>query len=140
MSQWRRNDPLNRDIAGGHASPLRRAIGLGSAKFGAEHWWLQRVTAVALIPLAVWFMAGLIAHGGDGPAAVSTWLAHPWIALPMILLMVTLFQHTRLGLQVIIEDYVHSDRLKFALVAAIHASCYGLMAVGIFAVLVIVFR
>src|SRR5699024_7899644 len=114
MSEWQRKDPLERDVAGGHASHLRRAIGLGSAKSGAANWWLQRATAA--------------------------WLARPWIALPLILLLVALFQHTRLGLQVIVEDYVHVDRLKFVLVAAIHAACYGLMTVGIFAILMIAFR
>jgi succinate dehydrogenase / fumarate reductase membrane anchor subunit len=140
MSEWHRNDPLNRDVTGGRASALRRAIGLGSAKSGAGHWWLQRITAVALVPLTLWFMAGLIGHAWNGPAAVSAWLAQPLVALPTILLVVVLFQHTRLGLQVVIEDYVHADRPKFALVAATHAGCYGLMAVGIFSVLVIVFR
>lgn len=141
MSEWNRRDPLNRpvpDAPSGYAGTLRRAVGLGSAKTGTEHWWLQRVTAAALVPLSVWFVAALIAHmAGDG---ATVWLSHPLVAVPLLLLLITLFQHTRLGLQVIVEDYVHSDRLKFALVAAIHAACYALMAIGVFAVLLIVFR
>jgi len=140
MSEWQRKDPLERDVAGGHASHLRRAIGLGSAKSGAANWWLQRATAAALVPLMLWFVASLLVHLGQEQAAIAAWLARPWIALPLILLLVTLFQHTRLGLQVIVEDYVHVDRLKFVLVAAIHAACYGLMTVGIFAILMIAFR
>lgn len=137
MSEWNRNDPLNRDVPGGKATPLYRAIGLGSAKSGAEHWWLQRVSAAALIPLLVWFVTALLIHIGSGRGSAANWLSQPWVALPMILLLVAVFQHTRFGLQVIIEDYVHADRLKFVLVVATHAACYGLMAVGIFSMLII---
>lgn len=140
MSEWNRQDPINRptpDASSGHAGPLRRAIGLGSAKSGTQHWWLQRLTAVALIPLSIWFLAALVAHTGADGATASAWLAQPWIALPTIVLLIVLFQHTRLGLQVVIEDYIHSVRLKFALITIVHASCYLLMAVGVFATLLI---
>ena len=143
MSEWKRRDLLNRpapDAIDGRASALRRAIGLGSAKSGAEHWWLQRVTAAALVPLSVWFIAALVVHVGADYADTSAWIGQPWIALPMSLLLIALFQHTRLGLQVIVEDYIHADRLKFGLVAAVHACCYLLMAIGIFAVLSIAFE
>lgn len=140
MSQWNRHDPLHRDSPGDQATPLRRAIGLGSSKSGAEHWWLQRVTAVALIPLLVWFLAALVAHAGSGHAELVAWLARPVTAVLMILLLVAAFQHLRLGLQVITEDYVHADRLKFALVASIHGICLALMAAGVFAVLLIALR
>ena len=140
MSQWNRRDPINRNPTTGYASALHRAIGLGSAKSGAYHWWLQRVTAVALVPLSVWFLAALIAQVVGGPATAGAWLGRPIVAIPMILLLVALFQHLRLGLQVIIEDYVHSDRIKFAAVAAAHGGCYALMVVGIFAILLIALR
>ena len=135
MSEWERQDPLQRNAPGGHATALHRAIGLGSAKTGASHWWLQRATAVALIPLFVWFLAALVTHASGGHAELVVWLARPLTAVLMILLLVALFEHLRLGLQVVAEDYVHADRVRFAVVATIHGICYALMTTGIFAVL-----
>lgn len=140
MSQWKRNDPLNRNPADGHASALYRAMGLGSAKSGARHWWLQRVSAVALIPLLVWFIASLVAHVGGGYDEVSSWLGQPVVAVAMILLFVATFWHMMLGLRVIIEDYVHADRLKFAMLAALDLGCYALMVTGVFIALYLAFR
>lgn len=143
MSKWPPRNSLNRpvpDAQSGYASPLRRAKGLGSARSGSGHWRLQRTTAVALIPLSVWFLAALIAQVSADRATASAWLGRPWVALPMILFLVVLFQHTRLGLQVILEDYIHSDRLKFALVTTVQAGCYLLMAIGIFSILLVALR
>ena len=140
MSQWNRRDPLNRNPASARSTALYRAIGLGSAKSGAHDWWLQRATAVALVPLSVWFLAALIAQVIGGHAVAATWLGRPSVAIMMILLLIALFQHLRLGLQVIIEDYVHSDRIKFAAVAAAHGGCYVLMVAGVFAILSIALR
>lgn len=140
MSQWNRPDPLNRDLPGDRAPALHRAIGLGSAKTGASHWCLQRATAVALVPLLMWFLAALVAHAGGDHAVLEAWLARPLTVVLMILLLVALFHHLRLGLQVVAEDYVHADRIKFAVVAGIHGSCYALMAVGILAILMIASR
>ena len=92
-------------------SPLGRAIGLGSAKHGADHWWAQRVSAVALILLGLWFAASLIAHAGADHGAVVAWLRNPITAILMLLLVATTFYHAALGLQVVIEDYVHSEWL-----------------------------
>lgn len=140
MSEWKRRDPLQRNSPGDRATALHRAIGLGSAKTGVSHWRLQRATAVALIPLMVWFLAALVAHASSGYAELVAWLANPVTAVLMIVLLVTLFQHLRLGLQVVAEDYVHADRVRFAVVAAIHGVCYALMTVGVFAVLLIALR
>lgn len=140
MSEWKRHDPLQRSAPGDRATALHRAIGLGSGKTGASHWWLQRATAVALIPLLVWFLAALISHTRAGHAELVAWLARPVTAVPMILLLVALFQHLRLGLQVIAEDYAHADRVRLVVVAAIHGICYALMTAGIFAVLLIALR
>lgn len=140
MSEWKRGDPLKRTQSGDRATALHRAIGLGSAKTGVSHWWLQRATAVALIPLLVWFLAALVSHARVGHAELVVWLARPLTALLMILLLIALFQHLRLGLQVIAEDYVHADRLRFAVVAAIHGVCYALMTAGVFAMLLIALR
>ena len=89
-------------------SPLARAIGLGSAKEGVEHWWLERVSAIALVPLTLWFVASIIAHTGSDYATFIAWLRTPLATILMVLLLISLFYHTALGLQVVIEDYVHS--------------------------------
>jgi succinate dehydrogenase / fumarate reductase membrane anchor subunit len=119
-------------------SPLGRAIGLGSAKSGWQHWLVQRVTAVALVPLTLWFVASMIAHAGSDYPVFVAWLRTPFAAGGMILLLIALFHHTALGLQVVIEDYVHSGA-RFAVVIAIQLCCYGLAVVGIFATLRIAF-
>src|SRR5512140_1414192 len=93
-------------------SPLKRAQWLGSAKAGVEDWWLQRVTAVALIPLTLWFAASLIALAGSDYSAFILWLKAPIVTVLMVLLLIALFHHMSLGLQVLIEDYVHSNLAK----------------------------
>ena len=120
-------------------SPLRRAQGLGSARAGVEHWWTQRVTAVALVPLTLWFVAFLIAFRGSDYNIVIAWLRAPVITILMVLLLIMLCHHMALGLQVVIEDYVHSDRVKIPVVVAIRYACLGLAVAGIIATLHIAF-
>lgn len=115
-------------------SPLGRAMGLGSAKAGFGHWWTQRVTAIALVPLSVWFAASLIALSGSGYEAFTGWLASPVTAVLMILLLIVLFWHAALGLQVVIEDYVHSGAKVWALLAT-RFLCFALAIAGIMATL-----
>lgn len=119
--------------------PLSRARGLGSAKEGVEHWWIQRVTAAALIPLTVWLVASLIALAGRDHGAVIAWLRAPLVTISMVLLLIALFHHMALGLQVVAEDYIHSDRVKISMVAAIRLACFGLAVAGIYAILRIAF-
>ncbi|WP_297692505.1 succinate dehydrogenase, hydrophobic membrane anchor protein [Phenylobacterium sp.] len=119
-------------------SPLARAEGLGSAKGGVKHWWAERVSAVALVPLTVWFLGSVIAHAGGDYDAVITWLKTPLASLAMIVLLLALFHHTALGLQVVIEDYVHSDA-RFAALIAVRLGCLALASAGIVATLRIVF-
>ena len=120
-------------------SPLRRAQGLGSASAGVEHWWTQRVTAVALVPLTLWFVAFLIALRGSDYNIVIAWLRAPVTTILMVLLLIMLCHHMALGLQVVIEDYVHSDRVKIPVVVAIRYACLGLAVAGIIATLHIAF-
>jgi succinate dehydrogenase / fumarate reductase membrane anchor subunit len=120
-------------------SPLGRAFGLGSAKTGAEHWWAQRVSAVALIVLGVWFAAALIAHAGADHAAVVAWLRGPVVAILMILLVAATFYHAALGLQVVIEDYVETEWLKVSSLVVMRLISILLAVVGVFAVLRIAF-
>jgi succinate dehydrogenase / fumarate reductase membrane anchor subunit len=120
-------------------SPLGRARGLGSAREGVEHWWMQRVTAAALIPLTLWFVASLIALTGSDYNAFIAWLKAPVVAILMVLLLIALFHHTALGLRVIVEDYVHTDWAKIPAVVAIYWACFALAVAGIFATLLIAF-
>jgi succinate dehydrogenase / fumarate reductase, membrane anchor subunit len=119
-------------------SPLSRAIGLGSAKSGVEHWWAQRVTAVALVPLTLWFVASIISHTGSDYVSFVTWLQTPAAMVLIILLLIFLFHHSALGLQVVIEDYVHSGA-RYAAVIAVRLCCFALSVTGIIAVLEIAF-
>ena len=120
-------------------SPLGRAIGLGSAKEGVEHWWAQRMTSVALVPLSVWFVASLVAHlGVDYPAALA-WLQSPLTAVAMALLVVATFAHMALGIQVVIEDYVHHEGAKIASLIAVRLAAWALGAAALFAVLRVAF-
>lgn len=120
-------------------SPLARAIGLGSAKAGVGPWWAQRVSAVAVVPLTLWFVAAIIAHTGSDYITFTAWLRNPFAATPMILLLLALFHHTALGLQVVIEDYIHSG-VKFAMVIAVRLGCFALATAGIVATLSVAFR
>jgi len=120
-------------------SPLGRALGLGSAKEGVEHWWLQRVTAVALVPLTLWFVAALIAHLGADHAVAVAWLRSPFTAVAMTLLVVATFVHMALGLQVVIEDYVHHEATKLASLLVVRLACWALGAAALFAVLRVAF-
>jgi succinate dehydrogenase / fumarate reductase, membrane anchor subunit len=119
-------------------SPLARALGFGSAKDGVEHWWMERVSAVALVPLTLWFVASIIAHTGSDYATFIVWLRTPLASILMILLLIALFYHTALGLQVVIEDYVHSG-VKFAALVAVRLGCFALATSGIVAALRIAF-
>jgi len=119
-------------------SPLARAIGLGSAKEGSRVWWAERVSAVALIPLTLWFAASIIAHTGSDYATFIGWMRSPFSATLMILLLLALFHHTALGLQVVIEDYVHSGA-KFAWFMSVRLACIALATAGVVATLHIVF-
>jgi succinate dehydrogenase / fumarate reductase membrane anchor subunit len=116
-------------------TPLGRARGLGSAKEGVEHWWWQRLTAVALVPLSLWFAAALIGHlGGDYAAAVA-WIGSPIPAILLILTVGTSLYHAALGVQVVIEDYVHEEWVKLTALILLRLVCFLLAVAGIFAVL-----
>ena len=93
-------------------TPLARVRGLGSAKDGTHHWWMQRITAVALVPMSIWFVVSMIKLTGADHAAVSAWLATPVTAVLMLLFIIATFHHLQLGMQVVIEDYVHGEGTK----------------------------
>jgi succinate dehydrogenase / fumarate reductase, membrane anchor subunit len=116
-------------------SPLGRAIGLGSAKEGVEHWLVQRITAVALVPLALWFVAALIGLVGADFDTVQGWVGRPLPAVLLVLLLIATFYHVSLGLQVVIEDYIHAELPRIGLVILVRLACVALAVAGIVAVL-----
>jgi succinate dehydrogenase / fumarate reductase membrane anchor subunit len=116
-------------------SPIARVRGLGSAKEGAQHWWAQRLTALALVPLSVWFVAGVVALTGASHAEAAAWIAHPLNATLMILTLGLTFHHGQLGLQVVIEDYVHAEGPKLALLIVVKLLALALAVAGALAVL-----
>jgi succinate dehydrogenase / fumarate reductase membrane anchor subunit len=120
-------------------SDLGRVRGLGSAKEGVQHWWVQRLTAVALVPLSIWFVASLVAHAGAGHAAAVAWIGSPLTVGLLILLIAVTFHHGQLGLQVIIEDYVHNEAAKIVLLVLVKGAALALALAGILAVLFIAF-
>jgi succinate dehydrogenase / fumarate reductase, membrane anchor subunit len=115
-------------------SPLGRARGLGSAKEGVDHWVMQRITAVALVPLALWFVAAVIGLAGTDYDAMQNWVGQPLPAIAMVLLLIATFYHAGLGLQVIIEDYVHGELARLGLVILARLACLALAVAGIVAV------
>jgi len=99
-------------------SPLATAQGLGSAKEGVSHWWMQRVTAVLMIPLALFLVYSFVSLDNFDYATVNAWIANPWIAAALLMFVVTMFYHSELGVQVVIEDYVHGKTKVITLLLA----------------------
>ena len=118
---------------------LGKVRGLGSAKEGAGHWWAQRLTAIALIPLLLWFVASVVPLVGAELRIVREWISSPVNSVLLLTLIVAVFHHAQLGLQVVIEDYVHRGWLKLASVIAVKFAAFGLSATSLFAVLKIAF-
>jgi len=116
-------------------SDLGRVRGLGSAKEGVAHWWAQRVTAVALVPLSLWLVGSLAALAGAEVAAVRGWIASPVVAITLVLLIGVTMHHMQLGMQVVIEDYVHTEWAKVSGIVLVKFAAVVLAAAGIFAVL-----
>jgi succinate dehydrogenase / fumarate reductase, membrane anchor subunit len=102
-------------------SQLGRVRGLGAAKSGVGHWWGERVTSLALVPLTLWFIAAAIRLLGAPHEAVLDWMASPVTIVLMLCLVLTTFHHMHLGLQVVIEDYVHVESTRFLLLLGVRA-------------------
>jgi len=115
-------------------TPLSEKQGSETARGGAYHWWLQRLTAVALIPLTIWFTFAVAMFGNTSYAAVLEWLQSPTVIVFLVLFIVVTFYHTQLGLRVIIEDYVRG-RLKAVSLVLINLHCFLLAVTGILALL-----
>ena len=120
-------------------SPIGRVLGLGAAKEGFSHWWLQRVTSVALVPLGLWFVYALLRMPTFQYEFVVAWIAMPLNAVLLMLLIGTLVYHSQLGVQVVVEDYVHHHGLKIATMMLLTFAHVAVAALAIFAVLRIAF-
>ncbi len=120
-------------------SPLGRVLGLGSAKDGTSHWWGQRVSAVALLALGLWFAFAMTTISGFSHADVIAFAGRPVNGVLLLLLTLSLAYHSYLGLQVIIEDYVHSAGLKVAALIASRFAHIFLAVAAVFAILKIGF-
>lgn len=120
-------------------TPLARVRGLGSAKEGTDHWWMQRVTALALVPLSLWFVVFVLNTVHADYASAAATIAQPYNAVLLVLLLACAFYHALLGLQVVIEDYVHNEGLKLASLLLMKFVVILFAACAIFAVLRIAF-
>ncbi|WGF88370.1 succinate dehydrogenase, hydrophobic membrane anchor protein [Marinivivus vitaminiproducens] len=118
-------------------APIARARGLGSAHEGVSHWKAQRLTAVANVVLVLWFVFSAATLSGAGYEEVRAWLRSPVSATLMILLAISVFYHAKLGVQVVIEDYVHHEGLKVASLTALTLATCALGAVCVVSVLMV---
>lgn len=116
-------------------TPIARARGLGSAKDGTRHWWMQRITAIALIPLVVWLTGSLVAIGAADHAQTVSWIRSPAVSVALLLTIAAAFHHAQLGMQVIIEDYVEAEWKKLAAVIAVKLAAVAVAATAAFSVL-----
>ncbi len=120
-------------------SALGRVRGLGSAKSGTAHWWSQRLSAIALVPLTLWFIGSLVVLAGAGHGEIAAWVSSPIVASLLVLLIATTFYHSYLGLQVVIEDYVHNEPLKLATLIVVQGASFVLALIGIVSVFMLLF-
>jgi len=121
-------------------SALGRVRGLGSAREGLHHWWAERLSALALVPLTVWFAVSVIAMAGADYYAMRDWLGNPVVAGLLILVLVTGFYHGALAAQVVIEDYIRNEPVKLAALLATKAAALLLGLTGVLAILVVLFK
>jgi succinate dehydrogenase / fumarate reductase membrane anchor subunit len=121
-------------------TPLARVLGYGSAKDGTGHWWTQRVSSVALVFLGGWFLASLGGLPGFDHADVQEWLHRPTTTVLMLLLVMSVARHSDLGVQVVIEDYVHQPFLKVTSIVLVRFLHILLAAASIFAILRMAFQ
>ena len=116
-------------------SPLGRVLGTGAAHDGVRHWWMQRLTSIALVPLTVWFVVSLLALPSLGYGTVIAWMSQSWTALLLILLVLTAAWHSQLGVRVVVEDYIHGAGARTLTLVLIGFAHVLLAAAGVFAIL-----
>ena len=119
----------------GNGTSIGRVRGLGSAHNGAHHWLLQRFTAIGNLALLIWFVVSLLLLPNFDYATVHEWISRPVPATAIALLVISTFWHARLGIQVVIEDYVHEHANKFAAITALNLAAFGGAAFGLFSII-----
>lgn len=122
-----------------YAAPLKNAKGLGSAKEGVDHWMKQKITAIANVPLILWLIWSIVSLQGASYAEFTGWLAQPVNAILMILLIISVCIHAKLGAQVITEDYIHRECMKNFKLIGQKLFFFGVAVACIFSVLKIAF-
>jgi succinate dehydrogenase / fumarate reductase membrane anchor subunit len=115
-------------------------LGLGAAKDGVRHWWVQRLTSVALVPLAIWFVVSLLALPSLGYVTVLAWMSQSWTALLLILFVLVAAWHSQLGVRVVVEDYVHGAGARTLTLVLVTFAHVAAAVAGVFAVLKVAFR
>jgi succinate dehydrogenase / fumarate reductase, membrane anchor subunit len=120
-----------------YRTPIAKVRGLGTARSGLQHWKMQRLTAIANVLLVLWFMFSAMALSGSGYEQVRAWLGSPVTASLVVLLIISTFYHARLGLQVVVEDYVHHEGARIASLVAIALIVLALAVACIVAVLTV---
>jgi len=120
-------------------TPLNRVLGLGSAKEGTEHWWGQRISAVALAVLGLWLVIAVAGLESFGYTSIAGWVQQPLTSVLLVLTILTLCYHSQLGVQIVVEDYVHAAGLKITMLIASTFVHILLAAVGVVAVLRLAF-
>ncbi|MEI2780473.1 MAG: succinate dehydrogenase, hydrophobic membrane anchor protein [Candidatus Competibacter sp.] len=116
-------------------TPLARVRGLGTAKDGTHHWWMQRVTSIALVPLVLWFAFSMLRYSRAEYEVFQHWLSHPINAGLMVTFLFAVFYHAKLGMQVIYEDYVRPEWAMYVALLATQFVLFLLGAISIVAVL-----
>jgi succinate dehydrogenase / fumarate reductase membrane anchor subunit len=119
----------------GNGTSVGRVRGLGSAHSGAHHWLVQRFTAIGNLVLTSWFAVSLLGLPNFSYVTLRDWLVSPVSATGLCLLIISVFWHARLGLQVVVEDYVHEHGAKFAAITALNLAAFGGVAFGLFSVI-----
>jgi succinate dehydrogenase / fumarate reductase membrane anchor subunit len=115
-------------------TPLANVKGLGSAKEGAHHWWMQNLTSIALIPLTLWLAYSIASFGGMSYEEITAWMQSPLVSVSLALLVVVMIYHAQLGIQVIIEDYV-GGWLRIASLIMLNFTCIALVFLALFSII-----
>ena len=120
-------------------SHLGRVRGLGSWNDGVHHWWMQRLTGIALVPLCLWFVFSVVGLAGADLATMTDWVGRHYNPVLLILFVICLFHHAQLGLQVVVEDYIHAESTKITCIVLIKLGALLLAACSAFAVIRLTF-
>jgi len=120
-------------------SPLGRVLGTGSAKEGVQHWWVQRLSSIALVPLSIWFAVSLLSLPSFDHGIVAAWMSQSWTALLLVLFVLVSAWHSQLGVRVVVEDYVHAAGPRTLTLVVVTFAHVLAAAAGVLAILKVAF-